>query len=192
MTDFTRGLDRRTFIFGAAALGAACLLYTSDMSRRSFLTGVAGVGAIAALGGLAGCAPSQEKADTSNAKADAASGPKTYDKVDKTYDTDLLIVGGGGSGLACAVQAALNKTNFILIEKGSELGGNASFVEGMFAIESKMAEEQGIHVTPSEIIEAELERGQHRQNGALWMDLCTKSAENIEWCLEQGLSLIHI
>lgn len=50
-----------------------------DMSRRSFLTGVAGVGAIAALGGLAGCAPSQEKADTSNAKADAASGPKTYD-----------------------------------------------------------------------------------------------------------------
>ena len=158
-----------------------------DMSRRSFLTGVAGVGAIAALGGLAGCAPSQEKADTSNAKADAASGPKTYDKVDKTYDTDLLIVGGGGSGLACAVQAALNKTNFILIEKGSELGGNASFVEGMFAIESKMAEEQGIHVTPSEIIEAELERGQHRQNGALWMDLCTKSAENIEWCLEQGV-----
>lgn len=26
MTDFTRGLDRRTFIFGAAALGAATLL----------------------------------------------------------------------------------------------------------------------------------------------------------------------
>ena len=158
-----------------------------DLSRRSFLTGVAGVGAMAALGGLAGCAPSQEKTDAADAKADAAAGPKTYDKVDKTYDTDLLIVGGGGSGLACAVQAALNGTNFILIEKGSELGGNASFVEGMFAIESKMAEEQGIHVTPSEIIEAELVRGQHRQNGALWMDLCTKSAENIEWCLEQGV-----
>ena len=43
MTDFTRGLDRRTFIFGAAALGAAtllrptlafaCLLYTSPSPR---------------------------------------------------------------------------------------------------------------------------------------------------------------
>ena len=91
-----------------------------DMSRRSFLTGVAGVGAIAALGGLAGCAPSQEKADTSNAKADAASGPKTYDKVDKTYDTDLLIVGGGGSGLACAVRGH----QVTLLEKEQELGGN--------------------------------------------------------------------
>ena len=49
MTDFTRGLDRRTFIFGAAALGAAtllrptlafaeptsCLLYTSPSPRDS-------------------------------------------------------------------------------------------------------------------------------------------------------------
>ncbi len=160
----------------------------AGLSRRAFLTGVAGTGAIAALSGLAGCAPAaqQDKA-ASDPKADAASGPKTYDKVDKSYDTDLLIVGGGGSGLACAVQAALNKTNFILIEKGGELGGNASFVEGMFAIESKMADDLGIRVTPSEIIEAELERGQHRQNGALWMDLCTKSAENIDWCLEQGV-----
>lgn len=159
------------------------------LSRRAFLTGVAGTGAIAALSGLAGCAPSapQDKDAKSDAKTETAPGPKTYDNVDKTYDTDLLIVGGGGSGLACAVQAALNKTSFILIEKAAELGGNASFVEGMFAIESKMAVEQGIHVTPSEIIEAELVRGQHRQNGALWMDLCRKSAENIEWCLEQGV-----
>ena len=73
----------------------------AGLSRRAFLTGVAGTGAIAALSGLAGCAPAaqQDKA-ASDPKADAASGPKTYDKVDKSYDTDLLIVGGGGSGLA--------------------------------------------------------------------------------------------
>lgn len=156
----------------------------TNVSRRTFLTGIAGASALAAFGGLSGCSPTQQSDEPSGAPAAAPSVP---DHVDATYDTDLLIVGGGGSGLACAVQAALNGTRFILIEKGAELGGNASFVEGMFAIESKMAEEQNIHVTPSEIIEAELVRGQHRQNGALWMDLCTKSAENIEWCLEQGV-----
>lgn len=160
---------------------------TTGLSRRAFFTGAAGLGAVAALGALAGCAPAAPEALSETGTDEAAGeGPRTYDVVDATYDTDLVIVGGGGSGLACAVQAALNGTSFILIEKGSELGGNASFVEGMFAIQSAMAADQGISVTPSEIIEAELERGQYRQNGALWMD-CAKSAENIEWCLEQGV-----
>lgn len=161
---------------------------TTGLSRRAFFTGAAGLGAVAALGALAGCAPAAPEALSETGTDEAAGeGPRTYDVVDATYDTDLVIVGGGGSGLACAVQAALNGTSFILIEKGSELGGNASFVEGMFAIQSAMAADQGISVTPSEIIEAELERGQYRQNGALWMDLCAKSAENIEWCLDQGV-----
>ena len=162
----------------------------AGISRRSFLTGVAGVGAIAAAGALAGCGPQEQKTDTANASgetSDQAQAPAAPSKIDKTYDTDLLIVGGGGSGLACAVQAALDKTNFILIEKNTQLGGNASFVEGMFAINSKMASEQGIHVTAAEIVEDELVRGQHRQNAAFWLDLCNKSAENIDWCLEQGV-----
>lgn len=159
----------------------------AELTRRAFFAGAAGLGAVAAIGSLAGCAPTDASSLANMSGGETASGPRTYDNVDVVYDTDLVIVGGGGSGLACAVQAALNGTQFILIEKAAELGGNASFVEGMFAIESDMAESQGIHVTPSEIIEAELERGQHRQNGALWMDLCTKSAENIDWCLEQGV-----
>lgn len=161
-------------------------LVKTGLSRRAFLAGLAGTGAVAALSGLAGCTPAKPAAEKDAAGSDTAKSTAPA-KVDKTYDTDLLIVGGGGSGLACAVQAALNGTKFILVEKNSQLGGNASFVEGMFAIGSKMAEAQGIHVTPSEIIEAELVRGQHRQNGALWMDLCAKSAENIDWCLEQGV-----
>ena len=36
MTDFTRGLDRRTFIFGAAALGAATLAFAEPTSADKF------------------------------------------------------------------------------------------------------------------------------------------------------------
>ncbi len=171
-----------------------CAEKRSGISRRAFLTGVASVGAVAAVGALAGCSPQDQAPTGSGSESNSGStsttepeAPAAPAQVDKTYDTDLLIIGGGGSGLACAVQAALDGTNFILIEKNSQLGGNASFVEGMFAINSKMADEQGIHVTAAEIVEDELVRGQHRQNAAFWLDLCNKSAENIDWCLEQGV-----
>jgi fumarate reductase flavoprotein subunit len=93
-------------------------------------------------------------------------------KTNKVYETDVLIVGAGGSGLACAVQSAINGTNFILIEKADYVGGNANYVEGMFAIGSQFQQAKGINIKPVEIINAELSRGQFRANGALWMDLC--------------------
>ncbi|WP_255466663.1 FAD-dependent oxidoreductase [Eggerthella hominis] len=164
------------------------------MSRRAFLTGACATGAVAMVGGLTACATPPQDTGQGDAggtgtgtNGDAVPGNKAPGKVDKTYDTDLLIVGAGGSGLACAVQAALNGTNFILVDKNNQVGGNASFVEGMFAVNSTLQREQGIDIQPAEIVEAELTRGQHRQNGDLWLDLVNKSADNIAWCIEQGV-----
>ena len=108
-------------------------------------------------------------------------------RVVRTYNTDVLIVGAGGSGLACAVQSAINGTDFILIEKAGFLGGNANLVEGMFAINSRFQRELGINIRPVQIVYAELVRNQFRPNGALWVDLSLRSAENIEWLLQQGV-----
>ncbi|MEA5018793.1 MAG: FAD-dependent oxidoreductase [Gordonibacter sp.] len=162
------------------------------VSRRAFLAGACATGAFAVMGGLAACAPAStgqgnEGGTGSGTSGDATTSRKAPASIDATYDTDLLIVGAGGSGLACAVQAALNGMNFILVEKSDQVGGNASFVEGMFAVNSTFQQELGINIKPAEIMEAELTRGQHRQNGACWLDLINKSAENILWCGEQGV-----
>jgi fumarate reductase flavoprotein subunit len=160
----------------------------TGVSRRAFLVGGAAAGALAMAGGVLGCTQKEIVASGSGSgSSDAAKGPAVPAKIDKEYTTDMLIVGVGGSGMTCCVQAALNGTDFIAIEKASLIGGNANFVEGMFAIGSKFQKEQGITVTPAQIIEAEMSRGQYRQNGSMWMDLCVKSAENIDWCLEQGV-----
>ncbi len=45
-------------------------------------------------------------------------------KVDETWDTDVLVMGGGGAGLSAAITAAQQGAKVILIEKGSILGGN--------------------------------------------------------------------
>lgn len=177
------------------------------ISRRSFLAGASALGAIAGLG-LFGCSQTSTadstksqagstEVITSTSKADSVEKQTSSteaitaarwvpESVDKTYDTDILIVGCGGSGLACAVQSAENGADIIVIEKSNQPGGNANFVEGIFAINSKPQQEMGIEIKPADIIDAELNRGQYRQNGALWLDLCLKSADNIDWLLEQG------
>ncbi|MEG0417184.1 MAG: FAD-dependent oxidoreductase [Gordonibacter sp.] len=163
---------------------------SGGVSRRTFLTGACATGAFAVMGGLAACTPAptgQGNEGGSGTSGDAKAGSAAPAAIDKTYDTDLLIVGAGGSGLACAVQAALNGMQFIVVEKGDQVGGNASFVEGMFAVNSTFQQELGIQIDPAKIVEAELTRGQHRQNGAYWLDLVNKSAENILWCGEQGV-----
>lgn len=43
---------------------------------------------------------------------------------DETWDTDVLVMGGGGAGFAAAITAAQNGAKVILIEKSSVLGGN--------------------------------------------------------------------
>jgi fumarate reductase flavoprotein subunit len=174
-------------------MGRADTSGKAGVSRRAFLLGGAAAGALAVAGGVLGCTPKEASPSAggtggTGGTGDAANkGPAVPAKIDKEYTTDMLIVGVGGSGMTCCVQAALNGTDFIAIEKGDIIGGNANFVEGMFAIGSKFQKEQGITVTPAQIIEAEMSRAQYRQNGSMWMDLCVKSAENIDWCLEQGV-----
>ena len=45
-------------------------------------------------------------------------------KEDQTWDTDVLVMGGGGAGFTAAITAAQQGAKVILIEKSSVLGGN--------------------------------------------------------------------
>ena len=51
---------------------------------------------------------------------------------DETWDTDVLVVGGGGAGFSSAITAAQEGANVILIEKSSALGGNTLMQGGAF------------------------------------------------------------
>ena len=54
----------------------------------------------------------------------------------KVYESDLLIVGGGASGLTAANTAAELGASVILLEKMSTTGGCANMSAGPFAVES--------------------------------------------------------
>lgn len=113
---------------------------TRGVSRRSFLKGaaLAGVGA-ATASMFAGCAPSQSSeaatateagstaasTNTSAASTDGSANPAwlgeapTVDesKVTKTIDTELLVIGGGNSGVCAARRAAELGMKVVVMEK---------------------------------------------------------------------------
>lgn len=51
---------------------------------------------------------------------------------DEEYDTDILVIGGGGAGLSAAITAAQTGAKVMLIEKSSVLGGNTLMQGGAF------------------------------------------------------------
>jgi fumarate reductase flavoprotein subunit len=110
--------------------------------------------------------------------------------VTDTISTDILIVGGGLSGLACAVQAQVNGDDFILLEGQQTLGGNGQGVEGTFAVDSKYQKAQNITVDRSVIMQEELGKTQWVTNGLFYKDLMDNAATNLEWLVDDcGCSL---
>ena len=77
------------------------------MSRRNFLAGMAGVAGLAAAG-LAGCSSAGGSKEASG--SDASGLPEKWDG-----EYDVIVCGGGGSGLTAAYSALENGAEKVLV-----------------------------------------------------------------------------
>lgn len=160
-----------------------------EMNRRSFLKGSFVMGTGAAVAGLMGCSQpnTSSTATTEDQASETNQSTAAPQDIAETIDTEILVIGAGCGGLACAVQGALNGSKVLLIEKGDTTGGNANVSEGMFVLNSDRQKELGIELSESEILNHEMEFAQFRVDGLLWRDFVENSVENYEWCKEQGV-----
>ena len=129
---------------------------TRGLSRRSFLTGAAGMGALASLG-LTGCAApknaAERAADVAAIKSgNASAGASGVDwlgtapeiasgDIKETVETDVLVVGAGMSGIMAGATLAELGANFVIVEKGAE---SAATHYDIGAIHSRWQKEQNI------------------------------------------------
>ena len=112
---------------------------------------------------------------------------------DKTLDTDIVIIGAGGAGMAAAIMVQQAGKDFVLLEKMPYVGGNTTKATGgMNAAETHYQKEQGIEDSV-ELFVADTMKGGHDLNDpALVQTLAEKSAGAIEWLDSIGADLPKI
>ena len=107
----------------------------------------------------------------------------------QTIDTDILIAGTGGTGLAAAYAAVTQGLKVTVIEKQSQIGGNTKISSGFFAINSREQREAGIHVTTQEAIAQLADYNHYLSNGTLLARIVTRSANTLAWLEQMGMEI---
>lgn len=100
---------------------------------------------------------------------------------------DVVIVGSGLSGQAAAAEAAGKNLKTLVVEKGRATGGSGNYVEGIFAVNSKMQIKQGINISGEKILHDELEFSHYEADTNIWKNYINESAFNIDWLQRIGV-----
>lgn len=114
--------------------------------------------------------------------SDEAAAPE---EMDARYD--VVVVGGGGSGLSAAVQAARNGLSVALIEKMPMLGGCSAFAEGHAAFGSDEQAKRGIDVTKQDGFDALLEYSHWRADAAVVSRYVDNADKTVEMLRDMGI-----
>ena len=153
----------------------------SSIDRREFLKGTTAAFGAAALA-----------ANVVPAFADEARPEIPEYTVDEEIDADIVIVGGGGSGLAAAIEGMELGAKVVLLEKNDHLGGNASMTEGIFGVGSPLQQEKGIDIPLASIIEEEMTYTNFRSWGPLLIKYFSASGGNVQWLLDHGVGFKEV
>ena len=104
---------------------------------------------------------------------------------EKSYD--LVVVGTGAAGTSAALAAAQNGASVLLLEKGKSTGGSSNYTEGLFAVDSYLQKEQGIHVKGTAVLKEEVEYSKFRADSRIWREYIDSSADTVQWLKDQGV-----
>ena len=102
---------------------------------------------------------------------------------------DIAIVGGGGAGLAAAVEAAeRGAQNIVVVEKRARPGGNTALAGGLFACESPVQARHRIVADGDELFHRAMEWAHwSRINPKILRAFINKSGDTIRWLESKGL-----
>jgi fumarate reductase flavoprotein subunit len=168
---------------------------SQKISRRGFIAGASTLGALVASGlALSGCSNGSGDAQSLAGSTPAASqGGKTIWTLDEvgapteTISADLVVIGGGGSGLTASIQASQLGLNVLVLEKATFAGGSYSCTEGIFVFSSHWQEEAGINYDLNDSIQQIMDYHHWLPSSAVYHTWFTKTAETVDWLESAGV-----
>jgi fumarate reductase flavoprotein subunit len=107
----------------------------------------------------------------------------------KNIEAQLVIIGGGGAGLAAAVEASeKGAENVIVIEKRKNLGGNTALAGGLFGCESPVQVRQRIIADRDYLFKRAMEWAHWSGvDPRILRAFINKSGDTIRWLEDKGL-----
>lgn len=104
-------------------------------------------------------------------------------------ETDLVIVGGGLSGLAAAQSAVDQGVKPIVLEKEAALGGGGNFPEGSLGVGTRYQKEHGIKTTVDQVLTAALQFHHYRADPHVLRVLIEESGKTVDWVIDKGAEM---
>lgn len=105
-------------------------------------------------------------------------------------DYDVVVIGGGGAGLAAAVSAAERGASVILFESEGELGGSTQLSAGLFTAAATSVQQQlGVDDTVDRFFQHYMDLNQWLLKPGLVRRFCELAGPTLEWMLELGLEV---
>jgi fumarate reductase flavoprotein subunit len=105
------------------------------------------------------------------------------------HETDIVIAGGGLSGLSAALTAVENGLNAVVLEKMHFLGGAGLFPEGSLGIGTRFQKKAGISISTDAVFAKAMEFHHWRCNAAVVRTLLNASGETIDWLEDLGVEI---
>jgi len=113
---------------------------------------------------------------------------------DRVIEADVVVIGGGGAGLAAAIEATRHGARVVLLEKNPALGGSTSWSVGSIsATRTPHQRARAITDSPDAHFEdLEILAGRHaaRDNRALRRILVDHTTELLDWLMALGLVFV--
>jgi len=101
---------------------------------------------------------------------------------------DIVIIGGGGTGLAAAVTAAEKGIKrIILLEVRRVPGGNSVFPGGLLGTETPLQKHLGVDARRDDVFRLAMDYSHWKANARIVRTLVDISGDNIRWLEEKGL-----
>jgi len=100
---------------------------------------------------------------------------------------DIVVVGGGLSGLSAALTAVRSGASVIVFEKLPGLGGAGNYPEGSTGVGTRMQAKAGYNVTVQQVFDAAIDFHHWRANAAVLKELLANSGKTIDDIEDMGV-----